>query len=39
MIYFMFFHFTAEFNNFTQEKLINEDLKNCGSLSNEKNQI
>ena len=33
---FYVFHSTAEFNNFTQEKLINEDLKNCGSISDEK---
>ena len=32
---FYVFHSTAEFNKFTQEKLIKEDLKNCGSISDE----
>ena len=33
---FYVFHSTAEFNKFTQDKLIKEDLKNCGSISDEK---
>ncbi len=33
---FYVFHSTAEFNNLTQEKLIKQDLKNCGSISDEK---
>ena len=33
---FYVFHSTAEFNSSTQEKLIKEDLKNCGSISDEK---
>ena len=33
---FYVFHSTMEFNNFTQDKLIKEDLKNCGSISDEK---
>ena len=33
---FYVFHSTAEFNSFTQEKLIKEDLKNCGSILDEK---
>jgi len=33
---FYVFHSTPEFNNITQEKLIKKDLKNCGSISDEK---
>jgi len=33
---FYIFHSTAEFNKLTQDKLIKEDLKNCGSISDEK---
>ena len=33
---FYVLHSTPEFNKLTQEKLINEDLKNCGSISDEK---
>ena len=33
---FYVFHSTAEFNSSTQEKLIKEDLKNCGSILDEK---
>ena len=33
---FYIFHSTAEFNKFTQDKLIKEDLNNCGSISDEK---
>ena len=33
---FYVFHSTADFKNLTQEKLIKEDLKNCGSISDEK---
>ncbi len=33
---FYVFHSTAEFNSSTQEKLIKEDLKNCGSIFDEK---
>ena len=33
---FYVFHSTSEFNKLTQDKLIKEDLKNCGSISDEK---
>ncbi len=33
---FYVFHSTAEFNKLIQDKLIKEDLKNCGSISDEK---
>ncbi len=33
---FYVFHSTNEFNSFTQEKLIKENLKNCGSISDKK---
>ena len=33
---FYVFHSTAEFNKSTQDKLINEKLKNCGSISDDK---
>ena len=33
---FYVFHSTTEFNSLTQEKLIKEDLKNCGSILDEK---
>ena len=33
---FYVFHSTVEFNSLTQEKLIKEDLKNCGSISDQK---
>ena len=33
---FYVFHSTPEFNSFTQGKLINENFKNCGSISDEK---
>ena len=33
---FYVFHSTEEFNKFTQDKLIKENLKNCGSISDEK---
>jgi len=33
---FYIFHSTDEFNKLTQDKLIKEDLKNCGSISDEK---
>ena len=34
--FFYVFHSTAEFNKLIQDKLIKEDLKNCGSISDEK---
>ena len=33
---FYVFHSTSEFNKLIQDKLIKEDLKNCGSISDEK---
>jgi len=33
---FYVFHSTAEFNNLIQDKLIKKNLKNCGSISDEK---
>ena len=33
---FYVFHSTSEFNKLVQDKLIKEDLKNCGSISDEK---
>ena len=33
---FYVFHSTAEFNKLIQNKLVNENLKNCGSISDEK---
>ena len=33
---FYVFHSTSEFNKLTQDKLIKENLKNCGSISDEK---
>ena len=33
---FYVFHSTTEFNKYIQEKLLNENLTNCGSISDEK---